>query len=239
MSFISKIMAKPFRMADEYNRQIIIGWLERLSSSANHFVEVGPGGRPLLEEVAGDISRTIIELPEIIEYCEGLNWQCLGQNARTDRWGLDDGSVDVVVSQQCLEHIPQTDHFISEAHRVLRPGGNFIVSVPNQGALVFILFLLLTFNPPMNYVSDRWYGLGNPLSNIRYKPREVPGHAHLRLFVMRAMADLLKMHGYEVVKMHGGSWGLPLAGRLLARIFPYYGLYTTIWASKKEDAISV
>ena len=84
----------------------------------------------------------------------------------------------------------------------------------------------------MNSVSDRYYGLGNPLSNLRYRKRNALGHNHMRLFTHRAMNDLLDVYGFSVVKRHGGDWGIPIVGKLLARIFPWYGLYTTVLARK-------
>lgn len=45
---------------------------------------------------------------------------------------LPDNSVDLFVSFETLEHVPNPQQLIAEAERVLRPGGRFIVSVPNQ-----------------------------------------------------------------------------------------------------------
>lgn len=44
---------------------------------------------------------------------------------------LPDNSIDLFVSFETLEHVPHPDRLIAEAKRVLRPGGRFIVSVPN------------------------------------------------------------------------------------------------------------
>lgn len=41
-----------------------------------------------------------------------------------------DASVDVVVSQDVLEHVPSIAAAVNEAARVLRPGGRFLFSVP-------------------------------------------------------------------------------------------------------------
>ena len=41
-----------------------------------------------------------------------------------------DGSLDLILSQDVLEHVPEIDPAISEAARVLRPGGAFLFSVP-------------------------------------------------------------------------------------------------------------
>lgn len=39
-------------------------------------------------------------------------------------------SLDLVVAFDILEHIPDDDAAVAEAHRVLRPGGTFLVAVP-------------------------------------------------------------------------------------------------------------
>lgn len=44
---------------------------------------------------------------------------------------LPDNSVDLFISFETLEHVPHPELLIAEAKRILRPGGRFIVSVPN------------------------------------------------------------------------------------------------------------
>jgi len=46
--------------------------------------------------------------------------------------GIEDESFDFVVSFQVIEHIEADDKYVSEIHRVLRPGGKFIVTTPNK-----------------------------------------------------------------------------------------------------------
>lgn len=46
--------------------------------------------------------------------------------------GLEDNSFDFVVSFQVIEHIKNDKKFVEEIHRVLKPGGKFIVTTPNK-----------------------------------------------------------------------------------------------------------
>ena len=44
---------------------------------------------------------------------------------------FDDGSFDVITSFETLEHLYERDQFLSELHRVLRGGGELLLSTPN------------------------------------------------------------------------------------------------------------
>jgi SAM-dependent methyltransferase len=45
-------------------------------------------------------------------------------------WPVDDGGADVVLSTETLEHVPDPGAFLAEAFRVLRPGGQIVLTVP-------------------------------------------------------------------------------------------------------------
>ncbi|HJU09677.1 MAG TPA: class I SAM-dependent methyltransferase [Candidatus Binataceae bacterium] len=47
------------------------------------------------------------------------------------RLPVDDESVDVVVSFETIEHVPDPPRFVDECYRVLKPGGLFIGSTPH------------------------------------------------------------------------------------------------------------
>ena len=46
--------------------------------------------------------------------------------------GIPNDHFDFVVSFQVIEHIKKDDDFVTEIHRVLKPGGKFIVTTPNK-----------------------------------------------------------------------------------------------------------
>jgi SAM-dependent methyltransferase len=64
-----------------------------------------------------------------------------------ERFPWPDGSVDVVVCNQVLEHLKNVWLPMSEIHRVLRPGGHAILSVPNLAALHNRVLLALGRQP--------------------------------------------------------------------------------------------
>ena len=52
------------------------------------------------------------------------------------RWPLDDGSVDLAVSDFVLEHVTDPDAFVGELARVLRPGGVFIARTISRHSIL-------------------------------------------------------------------------------------------------------
>lgn len=50
---------------------------------------------------------------------------------------FDDASFDVVTSFQVIEHVEDLDLYVSEARRMLRPGGRFIVITPDRAYRLF------------------------------------------------------------------------------------------------------
>lgn len=235
---IKKFLARPFQNSARANRELTLEFLRPLRGM---FLELGPGDAPLLDHLKDVPARNkvVIEFPGVIEHSRKMGYRCLEQDLGQARWSLEDESIDVVLSSQVMEHIPHTDHVMLETRRVLKPGGHVLVSVPNQTALAYVLMMLATMNPPMNMVSDSFYGLGNPLSTRRFQYSAefgTAGHGHLRLFAMRAMLDLMKVYGFQVVKKHGVTTGLPGLGRWFAGLCPYYGLFTLVLARKPVTA---
>ncbi len=44
----------------------------------------------------------------------------------------DDESMDIIMSFDVFEHIPDTDSHLREVHRVLKPGGYYLLQTPNK-----------------------------------------------------------------------------------------------------------
>lgn len=53
-------------------------------------------------------------------------------------WPIDSSSVDTVICTETLEHVPNPPEFLSEAKRVLRPGGTLLLTVPFSARWHFI-----------------------------------------------------------------------------------------------------
>lgn len=93
---------------------------------------------------------------------------------------------DLVFAGELIEHLIDTDGFLTEIHRVLRPGGVLVLTTPNLASLENRLRLLLGRYP--NWVD---YRLGSS--------------GHVRAYTPRVLRAQLAAHGFRVER-HAGNW---------------------------------
>jgi SAM-dependent methyltransferase len=143
-----------------------------------------------------------------------------------ERLPLADGSIDVVHSNQVIEHVPKTDAFMREIARVLRPGGYALVSTNNLSSWHNIVSLMLGWQPPPCHVSDELI-VGNPGNIVEGMESYSPGQTHLRIFTGRALAGLASHHGLRLeAKLAAGYYPVPVRiARLLARLDPLHAAF--------------
>jgi SAM-dependent methyltransferase len=109
---------------------------------------------------------------------------------------LGSASVDVIIISELIEHLVDTDTVLSEARRVLVPGGSLLLSTPNLAAWYNRALLMVGVQPMFTEVS---------LQGIYGRPgHEVVGH--LRVFTRRALEALLVAHGFVDVTITGAPY---------------------------------
>lgn len=139
----------------------------------------------------------------------------------------EDEHFDVVISNQVIEHLPDTDLFLHEIHRVLRPGGIAVISTENLAAWHNIGALLFGWLPfSLTNISEKECGIGNPLALHRGESGEPRGH--LRVLTVRGLRELLAVHGLEVRRIVGSGY-FPLP-RVFARFDPRHAVFLTVQA---------
>jgi 2-polyprenyl-6-hydroxyphenyl methylase/3-demethylubiquinone-9 3-methyltransferase len=108
-------------------------------------------------------------------------------------WGLADASFDVVWAGEVIEHVADTAGWLSEARRVLRPGGSLLLTTPDHGPLT---------------------RLRMGLSARAFAARLDPLGEHLRLYTRAELLSLLARFGFAEIRVRGAG-GLPGARRVL------------------------
>lgn len=108
-----------------------------------------------------------------------------------------DASIDVVTCLETLEHLHDTDRMMNEIHRVLRPTGYAIVSVPRLDALLSVGMLAFGLQPPAIECSLR-RRYGSPGSSPRVS-------GHVSHFTRRALVELLSANRFKIERLRQAS----------------------------------
>jgi SAM-dependent methyltransferase len=94
-----------------------------------------------------------------------------------DKWPLKDKQVDFILCTETLEHIPEPRVFLSQAYRVLRPGGRLLLTVPFAARWHFIPYDYWRYTPSglddllkkAGFTNARVFARGNQLTVACYK----------------------------------------------------------------------
>jgi predicted SAM-dependent methyltransferase len=134
----------------------------------------------------------------------------------TDLPMFKDNSVDIVVSHHSLEHSSreESDAFVKEAYRILRPAGSLIVIVPEPksislryayGQIDETTFNFLTYGAYMGHESDRHKQAWSPAALLSYLSERGPWRS-IKAYDWRPIpgADIAAwdwwFHGVEAIK---------------------------------------
>jgi SAM-dependent methyltransferase len=139
-------------------------------------------------------------------YTRQLTDKCMtvhSLNVEKDRLPFADGSVDLVIANQLLEHVKEIFWLFHEVSRVLPVGGKLILGVPNLASLHNRLLLAIGQQP-------------TPLKN---------NSAHIRGFTKGDVIKVLDScfpGGYELRRFRGSNFYPfpPLLADPLSRLFP-------------------
>jgi ubiquinone/menaquinone biosynthesis C-methylase UbiE len=164
------------------------------SGSQTRVLDLGCGdGAVASELVAAGARVTGADVsPVAIERARAAHPQIEFETTASDEpLPFEDAAFDVVVCLNVLEHVADTQHFMSEARRVLVPAGLLGVTVPFHAVLKNVLVALRSF--------ERHH---DPLEPV------------LRFYTPRSLTQLLEEFGFEQVRVTGAG-GMPLLREML------------------------
>jgi SAM-dependent methyltransferase len=231
---VTSYLVRVFRATEDENRRAILSVLQ------------GVGGKRLADLGCGDGAFTVeIGKASAVNELNGIELvpcfaeQAVGRGVRVAQSDLEepfpfpDSHFDVVHSNQVIEHMRDTDHFMRESRRVLAPGGTLVCSTNNLASWHNIASLVLGWQPLPAHVSDEIL-LGNPIDPYRGHTFDAPGQTHRRLFTARGLAELAEYHGLRVREVKGvGYYPLPpRLARVATRLDGRHGAFLVLVATR-------
>jgi len=145
----------------------------------------------------------------------------------------EDERFDAVVSNQVIEHLADTDRFVSEIKRVLKPEGLAVTSTENLASWHNIAALGLGWQPfSLTNVSSLRPGVGNPLAIHRGEDAVRPTSQHVRVFAYRGLREIFEAHSL-VVKTIVGAGYYPLPQRM-GRLDKRHAAFLTVAAVRAD-----
>jgi ubiquinone/menaquinone biosynthesis C-methylase UbiE len=104
---------------------------------------------------------------------------------------FEDASGDVVLAGEIVEHVVDTESFLQEIHRVLRPGGATILSTPN----------IFWWKYRVKLMAGRYPDA------LEYRSRYGDDFGHVRTFAPGQLRGLLTETGFQDVRIVGNRLG--------------------------------
>lgn len=118
------------------------------------------------------------------------------------KWPYASNTFDSVMGIEIIEHVTDPDHFLQEAKRILRRGGTLVLTTPNLASWFNRILFLFGYQPFFLEAStiDKTVGIS---FTRKLTSNRVPV-GHVRVFTVKAMIDLLALHGYKNIQIIGG-----------------------------------
>ena len=161
--------------------------------------------------------------------------KCRQVNLDSAKFPFENDTFDAICASQILEHVSDTDGFIKEAYRILKPGGYIVLSTPNLASWHCMIFLIFGYQPAYCDISDEFTAAGCLIPAWAGNFEKNPGFPnHRRVFTLSSLKFFLKYHGFIVEKTAGsGYFPFPsYIARLICVIDKIHASYVAIKARK-------
>lgn len=228
MKFFTKLMMNQRRSAYELNKENILDALSQQSGAK--FLDLGCDDGVWSKRLASRIGTENLYGIEIVEE-RALQAKEAGieviSTDLNEHLPYENAFFDMLHSNQVIEHIKDTDRFVSELYRILKPGGYGIVSTENLASWHNIGALILGYMPfSLVNVTRKTAALGNPLAPHDAEDFwESDSWQHVRVFTTKGLKHLFELYGFRVELILGAGY-YPF-GNFLSRFFPSHSAFIT------------
>ncbi|MCX6950761.1 MAG: class I SAM-dependent methyltransferase [Verrucomicrobia bacterium] len=153
-------------------------------------IEVGCGDASFTTDLARHFSNvTAIDISagQIAENIKAFPGIKFLQHDVSERFPFPDASFEVVWCSEVLEHLFDPEFALREMHRILRPGGRLLVTVPYHGRFKNLLIALF-----------KW--------DVHF----APSNPHIRFYTNNTLSRITRTAGFGSIRIQTCGMGQPL-----------------------------
>lgn len=141
---------------------------------------------------------------------------------------------DVVIANQVIEHVEDTDNFLSEIYRVLRPHGYVIISTENGSSWINIFAAIMGWQIfSLTNFSSKGLGIGNPLAFFRGEKVKDLHMNHVRIYNYLGLKEQLELYGFNIEAKNGT--GFFFSPKFMKNLDPIHSHFMLFKARKKKN----
>jgi 2-polyprenyl-3-methyl-5-hydroxy-6-metoxy-1,4-benzoquinol methylase len=155
---------------------------------------------------------------------------------------LKESSVDIVVANHTIEHLYNTDTFVSEIYRILKPGGYAVIGTPNLASWHNAFALVTGRQPysgptvklPSNDIASGMKQEKNKRMSLKLDGKAEDALGHIVVLTYKTLVRLLRSKGFVIEKSYGFGYHPlpPFIARFLASADRSHAHYILIKARK-------
>ncbi|MFA5961758.1 MAG: methyltransferase domain-containing protein [Parcubacteria group bacterium] len=198
---------KMFEKAVSFNFKNIIK-LAELNSEAR-FVDLGCDDGNITLIIAKKIKTNDISGVEIADKKAKLAEErgvCVYKFDLNGAFDLQSNYFDVVHANQVIEHLTNSDNFLSEIYRILKPGGYAIISTENASSWCNVFSSLMGWQIfSLTNFSKKKSGIGNPFS-LHAEMKLIDYWGHIRIYNIRGLKEYLEAYDFRVEDIAGAGY---------------------------------
>lgn len=159
-------------------------------------------------------------------------------------WPFDNGTFDVVVTNQVIEHMLDIDHFIKETYRVLKKGGYSVISTENLSSWHNIGALVLGYQDFSHHILKSKH-IGNPFalhfgektagwSGKDHSGVDDSAYPHIKIMTYKSLIQAYEVLNFSFVDGRGSGYYplFSLFSLFMSRIDPYHSHFICIKVRK-------
>lgn len=155
-----------------------------------HVLEVGCGDASFTKELikySPDVTAIDISAAQVEENKQKFGGITFLQHDVAERFPFADDTFGAIWCSEVLEHLFDPAFALREMHRVMKPGGKLLVTVPYHGRFKNVLIAL-----------------------FKWDEHFVPSNPHIRFYTKTTLGRLAAKAGFGAIEMKTCGMGLPL-----------------------------